>query len=69
MANSRVNSWVLAAVSRHGTWSIAPALFIRLATGRSERLDPTTFLSMVRVLGIIGYNDLIADIEKDYLLP
>lgn len=34
-----------------------------------ERLDPTTFLSMVRVLGIIGYDDVIADIEKDYLLP
>jgi len=34
-----------------------------------ERLYPTTFLSMVRVLGIIGYDELIADIEKDYLLP
>lgn len=33
-----------------------------------ERLDPTTFLSMVRILGIIGYDDLIAEIEKGYLL-
>jgi hypothetical protein len=34
-----------------------------------ERLDPTTFLSMVRVLGIAGYEDLVAAIERDYLLP
>lgn len=33
-----------------------------------EPLDPTTFLSMVRILGIIGYDDLIAEIEKGYLL-
>jgi hypothetical protein len=33
-----------------------------------ERLDPTTFLSMVRILGILGYDDLIAEIEKGYLL-
>jgi hypothetical protein len=33
-----------------------------------ERLDPTTFLSMIRILGILGYDDLIAEIEKGYLL-
>jgi hypothetical protein len=34
-----------------------------------ERLDPTTFLSMVRVLRIAGYEELIALLERDYLLP
>ena len=32
-----------------------------------DRLDSTTFMSMIRVLGIVGYEDLVAAIDKELL--
>jgi hypothetical protein len=50
---------------------VSPANVIYSLGNRAvdDRLDPTTFLSMVRILRIAGYEALVAAIEKDYLLP